>query len=132
MDRARYVALAHQASDRVDQGSHDEAIAIFHQILDSDLPAFDRAITWVNIATVRDKQGDAAAAMEALHRALALEQETGAYFIAQHLAAYLSKLGRHAESAEAYRALLERTDLRAEDAEVFRANLATLARLSRA
>lgn len=131
MDRSRYVALAHQASELVDQGHHDEAIGIFHQILDLDLPEFDKGITWVNIATVRDRQGDSAAALDCLDAAVALEHGPGACFIAQHRAAYLSKLGRHAESAAAYRALLERSDLRDEDAEVFRANLATLERLQR-
>lgn len=131
MDRSTYVALAHHASDLVDAARYPEAIAVFEEILAGELPDFDKGITWVNIATVRDKQGDTAAALDCLDAALAFEHGTGNCFIAQHRAAYLSKLGRHAESAAAYRALLERTDLRDEDAEMFRANLATLERLQR-
>lgn len=131
MDRSTYVALAHRASALVDDARYPEAIALFEEILAAGLPDFDKGITWVNIATVRDKQGDTAAALDCLDTAMSYEHGAGACFIAQHRAAYLSKLGRHADSAAAYRALLERSDLRDEDAEVFRANLATLERLQR-
>ena len=54
MERDLYVSLAKQASDLVDQGEYAKAIEIFERIAGSDLPDFDRGITWVNLATVED------------------------------------------------------------------------------
>lgn len=126
MNREQYAALAKEASGFVDQGEYARAIEIFEQLAASDLPDFDRAISWVNIATVEDKRGRTEDALACLARALDFERRTDSYFIAQHRAAYLSKLKRHRESLSAYRALMERPDLKSEDAAVFRSNIATL------
>lgn len=129
MDRDRYHALAKEASGLVDQGEYARAIEIFEQIAGSDLPDFDRAISWVNIATVEDKRGRTEDALACLARALDYERKTDSYFIAQHRAAYLSKLGRHRESLSAYRELMDQPDLKPDDAAVFRSNITTLENL---
>ena len=129
MERNLYVSLAKQASDLVDQGEYAKAIEIFERIAGSDLPDFDRGITWVNLATVEDKRGDCEAALACLARALDYERKTDAYFIAQHRAAYLSKIGRHRDSLSAYSDLVGRPGLRPDDAAVFKANILTLEKL---
>ena len=73
MERDLYVSLAKQASDLVDQGEYAKAIEIFERIAGSDLPDFDRGITWVNLATVEDKRGDCEAALACLAREVARE-----------------------------------------------------------
>lgn len=129
MNRERYVALATEASGLVDRGEYARAIGIFEEIAASELPDFDLGITWVNIATVEDKRGRPEEALACLARAMDYERKTDSCFIAQHRAAYLSKLGRHRESLSAYRDLLSRPDLKPEDAAVFRANISTLEKL---
>jgi tetratricopeptide (TPR) repeat protein len=130
MDRNLYVSLARRAADLVDQGEYREAIEIFEQFVASDLPDFDKGITWVNIATVRDKMGDRTAALASYEQALECERRTSSYFIVQQHASYLSQLGMYEESMASYRALIDRADVKPEDAEIFRANLVTLGKLA--
>lgn len=129
MERALYVSLAKQASDLVDQGEYGKATEIFEQIAGSELPDVDKCISWVNLATVEDKRGDSEAALACLARALDYERKTDAYFIAQHRAAYLSKIGRHRDSLSAYRDLVDRPGVRPDDVAVFKANILTLEKL---
>lgn len=126
MDHSLYVSLARSASDLVDQGQYQPAIEIFEQIVNSDLPDFDKGISWVNIATVQDKMGNRTEALASYVQAVECERKTNSYFIAQQYASYLSQLGKYQESMEIYKALLERPDVTREDGDVFFANLMTL------
>jgi tetratricopeptide (TPR) repeat protein len=130
MDRSLYASLAHRASDLVEAGEHRQAIDVLQQLVDSELPDFDRAMMWLNIATVHDKMGNAPDALAAYDRALDLERGTDGYFIAQQHAAYLSQLGRYEDSIAAYRQLHAQTNVKQEDADVFLANIRTLEALA--
>lgn len=130
MDHALYASLANRASDLVEAGQHQQAIDILGQLVQSDLPDFDKAVMSLNIATVRDKMGDHEAALASYADALAYEGRTSSYFVAQQHAAYLSGLGRYEESISAYHALIERPDVKPEDREIFAANVVTLQKLA--
>ena len=130
MDHTLYASLANRASDLVEAGEHQQAIEILEQLVDSDLPDFDKAVMSLNIATVRDKMGDHDAALASYADALAYEGMTDSYFVAQQHAAYLSGLGRFEESITAYQGLIERPDVKAEDREIFAANVVTLRKLA--
>ena len=130
MDHTLYASLANRASDLVEAGEHQQAIEILEQLVDSDLPDFDKAVMSLNIATVRDRMGDHDAALASYADALAYEGSTDSYFVAQQHAAYLSGLGRYEESISAYQGLIERPDVKAEDREIFAANVVTLRKLA--
>lgn len=129
MDRALYASLANRASDLVEAGEHRQAIEILEQLVQSDLPDFDKAVMSLNIATVRDKMGDHEGALASYARALEYEGRTGSYFVAQQHAAYLSGLGRYEESISAYQGLIERPDVKPEDREIFVANVTIVQKL---
>ena len=129
MDRALYASLANRASDLVEAGEHRQAIEVLEQLVQSDLPDFDKAMMSLNIATVRDKMGDHAGALASYARALEYEGRTGSYFVAQQHAAYLSGLGRYEESISAYQDLIERPDVKPEDREIFVANVTIVQKL---
>ena len=131
MDHALYASLANRASDLVEAGEHQQAIDILAQLVDSDLPDFDKAMMSLNIATVRDKMDDSEGALADYAIALEYERRTDSYFVAQQHAAYLAKLGRYDEGIAVYRELIERADVKAEDREVFAANVVTLQKLAR-
>ena len=126
MDPALYASLAKRASDLVEAGEHRQAIAVLEQLVESDLPDFDKAVMQLNIATVRDKMGDHGGALASYATALDFEARTDAYFVAQQYAAYLAQLGRYADSITVYQGLIERPDLKPESREMFVANVATL------
>lgn len=130
MDRNLYVSLATRASDLVDQGEHRQAIEVFEQLVDSDLPDVDKGVMWLNIATVQDKMDLHQEALASYANALECERRVGSYFIAQQHAAYLSQLGMYGESMAAYQTLIERPDVTADDARIFQANLRTLEKLA--
>ena len=130
MDRKLYVELANRASDLVEAGEHKNAIELLEQLIDSDLPDFDKGVTWVNIATVQDKMGNHTEALRSYANALECESRTDSYFIAQQHASYLSQLGRYEESMAAYQTLIARPDVKSEDGEIFLANLMTLIKLA--
>ena len=132
MDHALYASLANRASDLVEAGEYQQAIDILAQLVDSDLPDFDKAVMSLNIATVRDKMDDPDGALADYAIALEYERRTDSYFVAQQHAAYLAKLGRYDEGIAVYRELIERVDVKAEDREVFAANVVTLQKLAHA
>jgi tetratricopeptide (TPR) repeat protein len=130
MDPTLYRSLSKRASDLFDAGEHQPAIDIFRQLADSGLPALDRAMMWLNVATVEHRRGGVAEALAAHERAIDLEREAGGYFVAQQAAAFLSQLGRYQDSIAAYRELVRRTDVSQADADIFNANIATLDKLA--
>ena len=130
MDRTLYASLANRASDLVEAGEHQQAIDVLAQLVESDLLDFDKAMMWLNIATVRDKMGDHEGALASYAKALEYEGRTSSYFVAQQHAAYLAHLGRYDEGISVYQSLVERTDVKPEDSEVFLANVATLQKLA--
>lgn len=130
MDRNLYASLARRASDLVDAGEHQQAIEVLEQLVTSGLPDFDKAMMWVNIATVQDKMGDRTASLASYETALQCERRTTSYFVAQQHAAYLSQLGMYERSISAYQALVDREDVKPEDAGIFRANIRTLEKLA--
>lgn len=130
MDRTLYTSLANRASDLVEAGEHQQAIDVLEQLVESDLPDFDKAMMSLNIATVRDKMDDPEGALASYASALEYERRTDSYFVAQQRAAYLAKLGRYAEGVSAYQVLVELADVKPEDREMFVANIDTLRKLA--
>jgi tetratricopeptide (TPR) repeat protein len=130
MDPTLYHSLTKRASDLFDAGEHQQAIEIFRQLVDSDLPALDRGMMCLNIATVEHRRGNVAEALAALEHAIGQERVAGGYFIAGQVAAFLSQLGRYDDSIAAYRELVGRTDVSQADADIFQANIATLEKLA--
>lgn len=130
MDRTLYASLAVRASDLVDAGEHRQAIDVLQQLVDSDLPDFDKAMMSLNIAVVHDKMGNTPEALAAYDRALDFERGTDGYFVAQQHAAYLSQIGRYDDSIAAYQALHGQTNVKQEDADMFLANIKTIEKLA--
>lgn len=130
MDPTLYHSLTKRGSDLFDAGEHQQAIDIFRQLVDSDLPALDKGMMWLNIATVEHKRGNVVEALAAHAQAIDQERVAGGYFIAQQAAAFLSQLGRYDDSIAAYRELVRRTDVSQADADIFQANIATLEKLA--
>jgi tetratricopeptide (TPR) repeat protein len=130
MDRTLYASLARRASDLVDAGEHRQAIDVLQQLVDSDLPDFDKSMMWLNIGTVHHKLGSIDEALAAHDRALDYERLAGGYFVAQQHAAFLSQIGRYEDSIREYQDLHGRTDVKQEDADMFLANIRTLEKLA--
>ena len=129
MEDAEFDELARRASDLVVAGEHEQAIEVLEKLVHSDRPDFDRAMMCLNIAIVCDQLGDSKRALEQYNRAIDIERPTGSYYIAQHKAVYLSKLGMHAESSRSFQELLRHPKLTPESRDAFEQNIATLARL---
>jgi tetratricopeptide (TPR) repeat protein len=130
MDRTLYASLANRASDLVEAGEHQQAIDVLAQLVESELPDFDKAVMWLNIATVQDKMGNPEGALASYASALEWEGRTSSYFVAQQHAAYLAHLGKYDDGISVYQSLIERTDVKPEDREVFVANITTLQKLA--
>ncbi len=130
MDRNLYRSLAQRASDHVDAGEHENALDVLQVLVDSDLPDFDKAMMWLNIATVLDRMGRRDEALATYPHAIECESRTDSYFATQQHAVYLSQLGRYEDSIAVYESLLARPGVTPEDAGIFRMNLRTLAKLA--
>lgn len=129
MDRQLYSSLANRASDLVLAGDRPGAIELLEQLVASDLPDLDRAMMCMNVAIIHDQMGDTALALETYTRAVDIERGTDAYFVAQSMAAYYSRLGLYDESARSYGDLLRHAHLQPGDRDVFLQNIDTLRRL---
>jgi tetratricopeptide (TPR) repeat protein len=129
LDNTLYASLARRASDLAESGDRDQAIELFEQLVDSELPDLDRAYMCMNIATVLDQQGKREQALEAFARAVDIERRTDSYYVASCRAAYLSRLGFYDESSGFYDDLLRHKALKPEDRDVFQQNIRALSKL---
>ena len=115
-----------RADSLVEQGKHEEAVAIFIALLAMPSNAYVKAVMWMNIATIRDKMGQADEVLRAFDEAGVLEHSYGGYLAQEHKAYYLAKIGRVKESLVILEMLLRRTDLKQEDRVRVETNVKTL------
>jgi tetratricopeptide (TPR) repeat protein len=105
MDYNTYTQRAREASDRVEAGKLDEALEILRELTRADISDLDKSVMWVNIAVVHDKAGAENEALAAYDEAIRYERGYYRSFAAETRAAYLHRLGRLAESLQAYETL---------------------------
>lgn len=110
MDFDELRAATEKAEKCSSRGAHREALAVLSELAASDLPALDRAMVWTYAAQAHDGLGDAAAALEAYDKAIALESPLLRFSAAFKKADYLLKLGRKDESRELFASLLDRPE----------------------
>ena len=96
----------HLADDHVNNGRHEEALAIFQQLLDADLDAFGKSMACINAAIVHDKLGQVAQALDAYDRGIAFERTFDRYNVALRKAAYCVEKERHGDALAALSAIV--------------------------
>lgn len=98
------------AERRAAAGDDLGSARILAEIAASDLPALDRAMAWAQSASVHERLGDAAAALAAYDRAIALETPLLRFSAAFKKADFLLRLGRKDESREIFASILDRPE----------------------
>lgn len=98
--------LFHLANDHVTAGRRNEALAIFAQLLESDLDDFGKSMACINMATIHDQLGQVAQALEAYDRGIAIERSFDRYNVALRKAAYCAEKERHGDALAALSALV--------------------------
>jgi len=115
-----------KADNLVQQGKHEEAVRIFHDLLGLPSNAYVKAIMWINIATIRIAMGQPEEALRAYDEASILERSYNGFLAQEHKAYHLAKMGQINESLTILEALLRRTDHKKEDVERIEANVKML------
>jgi tetratricopeptide (TPR) repeat protein len=126
MQFADYQSQCEQVARLVDQGKPEQALPLLDRLLAGDLPDLDKAVLWINKATVHDKLKQSDQACECHDKAVELERTHNRFFAAETKAAYLTGLGRRKEAVFIYNWLLDRRDLTLQDRERVRQNLRAL------
>ena len=96
----------HLAADHVNNGRREEALAIFAQLLESDLDNFGKSMACVNMATIHDQLGQEAQALDAYDRGIGFERTFDRYNVALRKAAYCVEKERHGDALAALGALV--------------------------
>lgn len=99
------------AEKRTAAGDDAGAARMLAELAEADLPALDRALAWTHVAAARERLGDAAAALDAYDRAVALEAPLLRFAAAFKKADYLLRLGRKDESRELFASLTSRPEV---------------------
>ena len=99
--------LFHLANEHVTSGRHNDALAVFAQLLDSDLDDFGKAMACINMAIVHDQLGQVLQALDAYDRGIVFDQALGRYDVAQRKAAYCVEKERHGDALAALTSLVE-------------------------
>ncbi len=126
MTYADYAARMQQGADAVDAGRRDRAIAIFEDLLATDISPIDKAIVCVNLATISDQLGDQDRALRYYDRGIAYESALCRTFAAEAQAAYLHGIGRIRESLQAFESLRRGGWLSEAEKQRVDANIATI------
>jgi tetratricopeptide (TPR) repeat protein len=111
MDYQEYVLAAGRASQLVERGEYEEAVAILEGLLASDISEIDKAMMCLNMALVCDKLGHVEQALAWYDEGVYYEQGHGRHYVAESKAAYLAEKGRYGESLYHYRDLLRHPSL---------------------
>jgi len=130
LDYDKYYEMAHQAGKLVEEGKHDEALTILRSLLNDDISDLDKAMMAYNMAVVYEKQGSEEEALAYYDRGVSYERLHSRCFVAEHRAAYLSRIERNEESLRAYQELLPRSYLTEAEKYRFGLNIATLKQLT--
>ena len=123
MDYNQYVQSAQQAAKHVEAGEHEQALAIFRSLVDSDISDLDKALMCYNMALVHEMRKREQDAISFYDRGVSYERLHGCHFVAEHRAGYFSRLGRDRESLRLYEDLLLRPSLTEEEKYRIRSNI---------
>ncbi len=126
MDYQQYVTLAHQGSELVESGDYEAALTIFRNLIASDISDLDKASMCYNAAFVLEKLGREEETLSTYDRGMSYERMHGRNFVAEHKAAYLSRIGKDKDSLRLYEALRLRASLTEEEKYRIRHNITTL------
>ena len=119
-----YTRQAQLCANLVDKGDYDGGLAALRPLIDGDLPDLDKSIMAVNMATVLDRKGLEAEALQWYDYGIGMERPHSRCFVAESKAEYLVRKGRYAEAAAIYAALLPEPFLQMQDRERITHNLA--------
>lgn len=126
MEYQEYVQSTNRASQLVERGDYEGAIAVFRELLSSDISEVDKAMMCLNIAIVCDKQGHLEEALAWYDQGASYERSHGQHYVAESKAAYLAEKRRYRESLNHYQDLLGRSDLTEGDKERIKRNIKVL------
>jgi tetratricopeptide (TPR) repeat protein len=111
MDYQKYVQAAGRASQLVERGEYEGAVAILEGLLASDISEVDKAMMCLNMALVCDKLGHVEQALAWYDEGVYYERGHGRHYVTESKAAYLAEKGRYRESLAHYRDLLRHPSL---------------------
>lgn len=88
----------HLANEHVNAGRLADALAIFEQLIETDLDDFGKAMACVNAAIVSDKLGQVDDALGWFDRGVRFERSLDRYFVALRKVDYCVEKERHGEA----------------------------------
>lgn len=127
MNYDEYVRECQSAASLAESGERVAALDAFLRLAASTLPDLDRAVMYVNVATLYQQLGDTQAALDHYDKAVVVEEKHGRFAVLELKASFLAQLGRLQESLELYRALALRPDATLSERTRFEQNAAALA-----
>lgn len=107
-------------------GKYNEAIVLLQGLITSDLTDQDKAMMYVNIATIYDKMKMPRQAVGAYDQAIKFESAYKGYWVLWQKAAYLSEIGEKEDSIKAFENLLENDTLKPDERAAIEKNIAML------
>ncbi len=115
MDREEYRKKALEVDKLVQSGRYDEAIVLLRGLINSDLGDQDKAMMYVNIATIYDKMKMPRQAIGAYDQGIRFESSYNGHWILWKKAAYLEEIGENEESIKVLGSLLTNSRLKLTD-----------------
>ncbi len=115
MDYTKYAALAQQGAENVEKGDYEAALEVFRALIASDISDVDKASMCYNAAFVLEKLGRETETLACYDRGMSYERMHSRSFVAEHKAAYLSRIGRQKDSLRLYEELRLRPSLTEEE-----------------
>jgi hypothetical protein len=95
-----------RAADYVNNGKHNDALAVFTQLMKSDLDDFGKSMACLNMAIIYDQLGQVVQALDSYDRGIAIERTLGRYTLALRKASYCVDRDRHGDALAAFSALV--------------------------
>lgn len=126
MDYRDYYESAHKGGKLVEEGKHDDAIAVFHALVESDISDLDKANMCYNVAICCEKLNLFDDALRWYDAGVAYEQPYLRFNISEHKAFFLSNRGRDSEALAIYESLYRQPYLTEIDKERIWKNITVL------
>lgn len=121
-----YAETCRRGGELFDNGDAAKALAIFEDLLASDISALDKATMCHNVATVLDRLGRSNEALQAYDRAIAYEAPFSRCDSTERKAAFLAGKNETRAAIALYEQLLLRPYATEHEKERFRVNVETL------
>lgn len=115
MDYEEYASLAHRGAELSESGDPEGAIALFRQIVDSDVATPDRVMMCLNIATIYNQANRPDQATLWYGRAVDLEGRYSGRHALETRGVYFAQVGRNSESLADFEALMRHPSLNEAD-----------------